>query len=258
MQLTTIQQKLKELEQEHNITILYSCESGSRAWGFASPDSDWDIRFVYCYPKNYYLSIDNHEETLNFDIDENDLDLAGWELRKFLRLFRSSNATPYEWLQSPIHYLERFDFVQQLWQLSSTYFRPRATANHYLGLTKKSHKTGMQGDLINIKKYFYVLRPLLAALWIVQRAEAPPMEFAPLLELVREKPKIYQAILELTERKKEAKESDYIEPVAIIEQFITETMDYCAKGVGALSLEMTASNNLNSLFQNLLSDVEKL
>lgn len=258
MHLQKIQKKLKALEQQHDITILYSCESGSRAWGFASPDSDWDVRFVYCYPKEYYLSIDSHEETFNFDIDENDLDLAGWELRKFLRLFRGSNATPYEWLQSPILYKERFGFVEQLWQLRSTYFRPRATANHYLGLTKKSHKTSMQGDQINIKKYFYVLRPLLAAWWIVQRAEAPPMEFAPLLQLLNNQPKVKEAILELTKRKQAAKEGDYIAPVPIIEQFIAETMAYCAENMGALSLEMAASKDLNRLFQNILSDVEKL
>ncbi|MCP4442340.1 MAG: nucleotidyltransferase domain-containing protein [Aureispira sp.] len=258
MELKTVQQKLKELEQKYNITILYSCESGSRAWGFASPDSDWDVRFIYSYPKDYYLSIDSHEETLNFEIDENDLDLAGWEIRKVLRLFRSSNATPYEWLQSPIHYMERFDFVNRLWQLRTEYFRPRATAHHYLGLTKKSHKTGLQGEKFNIKKYFYVLRPLLAAWWIIEHKEAPPMEFVPLLALIKDQPDVYKAILELTERKKQANESDYIAPVPIIEQFITTTMEYCATHVGALPLDITPSDNLNALFRNLLLDVETL
>ncbi|QJX48819.1 hypothetical protein HMJ29_18645 [Hymenobacter taeanensis] len=99
--LTRIQTALIQFETSHNIRILYACESGSRAWGFPSPDSDYDVRFLYVHPAEWYLTLDEGPDTLNFPVDD-ELDLAGWELRKALKLLHSSNAAVFEWLQSPV------------------------------------------------------------------------------------------------------------------------------------------------------------
>ena len=110
---TRITAALAALEAQHGIRILYACESGSRAWGFPSPDSDYDVRFIYVHPLDWYLGLDEGPDTLNFPVDD-ELDLAGWELRKTLRLLRGSNAALFEWLQSPIVYHEAPGFRARL------------------------------------------------------------------------------------------------------------------------------------------------
>jgi predicted nucleotidyltransferase len=244
--------RLKELEAEHNIKILYACESGSRAWGFASPNSDWDVRFMYVHTKDWYLSIDEQKDMLDFAIDANELDLTGWELRKTLRLFRGSNASPFEWLQSPIVYLDPYNFKSRLWDLTEDYFKPRSTAFHYLGLAKSSSKKGLVGGLMDIKKYFYVLRPLLAAYWICNKKTAPPMEFAPLLEQIKSEKTLYAAIQALTERKIAAQEGDFTAPVPIIQDFITKNLTELALKAKELPAEQANSALLNDLFRDFI------
>lgn len=96
-------EELTRLEQEHDVTVLYACESGSRAWGFASPDSDYDVRFVYVQQPDWYLRVDEPRDVLERPLTD-ELDLSGWELRKTLRLLRKSNPTLLEWLDSPLVY----------------------------------------------------------------------------------------------------------------------------------------------------------
>ncbi len=95
-----IKKELKRIETQNDIKILLAIESGSCAWGFTSTDSDWDVRYIYFHHLNWYLKIDNQVDYQE-EILENDIDLAGWELKKALRLFRKSNPTILEWLNSP-------------------------------------------------------------------------------------------------------------------------------------------------------------
>lgn len=247
-----ILKRLKELETAHHIKILYACESGSRAWGFASPNSDWDVRFIYVHTKDWYLSIDEQKDMLDFAIDANELDLTGWELRKTLRLFRNSNASPFEWLQSPIVYLDPYNFRTNLWGLTKDYFKPRSVAFHYLGLAKSSSKKGLVDGLMDIKKYFYVLRPLLAAYWVCTKQTAPPMEFAPLLEQIKSEEVLYTAIKALTERKMAAQEGDFTEPVPIIQDFIHKNLAELGAKAKELPAEQTNSTLLNHLFRDII------
>ncbi|SDD83711.1 Predicted nucleotidyltransferase [Dyadobacter soli] len=108
-----IQQELSRLEAQHDIKILYAVESGSRAWGFASVNSDWDVRYIYVHRPEWYLKIDDKKDNQD-EILPNDIDLAGWELRKALRLFRKSNPPMLEWLDSPIVYREQFSMAARL------------------------------------------------------------------------------------------------------------------------------------------------
>src|SRR3954463_4929929 len=119
-----IENKLLEIQSSHNVKILYACESGSRAWGFASPDSDYDVRFIYVHNKDYYFSIDEQRDVIELPINDV-LDISGWELRKALRLFRKSNGPLYEWLQSPILYQSDPSFIAGVDELMSTYFSAR-------------------------------------------------------------------------------------------------------------------------------------
>lgn len=174
---------LAALEATHNIRILYACESGSRAWGFPSPDSDYDVRFVYVHPAAWYLRLDEGPDTLNFPVDA-ELDLAGWELRKTLRLLKGSNAALFEWLQSPIVYHEVAGFRAQLAPLLPQAFNLKAGLHHYLGQLRRGVEEELIGEEVRLKRLFYALRSALAARWLRERHALPPMEFAPLRALL--------------------------------------------------------------------------
>ncbi len=176
-----IKQELTRLENDHDIKILLAVESGSRAWGFASTDSDWDVRYIYVHRLDWYLKIDNLKDSQE-EILPNDIDLAGWELKKALRLFRKSNPPMLEWLRSPIVYLEQFSTAQRLRELSGQFFSPRSGMYHYLSMAKNNFREFLQRDVVRTKKYFYVLRPVLACEWIKERGSFPPMEFDQLVE----------------------------------------------------------------------------
>ncbi|TPG66525.1 DNA polymerase beta superfamily protein [Hymenobacter nivis] len=178
-----IQTALAQLETTHGIRILYACESGSRAWGFPSPDSDYDVRFIYCHPAAWYLALDEGRDTLNFPVDD-ELDLAGWELRKSLRLLRGSNAALFEWLQSPVVYHEALSFRAQLAPLLPDAFNLKAGLHHYLGQLRRGVAEDLTGEEVRLKRLFYALRAALAARWIRERQTVPPMEFAPLRALL--------------------------------------------------------------------------
>lgn len=181
---TRITSALHTLESEHHIRILFACESGSRAWGFPSPDSDYDVRFVYAHPASWYLTLDEGPDTLNFPVDD-ELDLAGWELRKTLKLLRGSNAALLEWLQSPVVYYEAGGFRPELTDLLPDCWNPRAGLHHYLGLVRRGLEEDLIGEQVRLKRLFYALRSCLAARWIRQQpGVVPPMEFGLLRELL--------------------------------------------------------------------------
>lgn len=171
---------LKSLELEYECTILFACESGSRAWGFASPDSDYDIRFIYAHPLAWYLNIEDKDDTINKMLP-GDLDFCGWELQKTLRLFSKCNLCLNEWLNSPYIYYKNENFHKIIKKLIPEYFNPKKAMHHYLSTAKKITEMYLQTNPTNIKKLFYVLRPLFACIWIKNRQTMPPTVFRELL-----------------------------------------------------------------------------
>jgi len=168
-------------EERYGVKVLLAVESGSRAWGFASPDSDWDVRFIYVHRPEWYLSIDEKRDVIE-EMLPMDIDLAGWDLRKAMRLFRKSNPPLLEWLRSPLNYREQYSTAAQLRTLSEGFFSPVSVMHHYLSMGKRNHAHYLQEDAVRLKKYLYVLRPLLACDWIASTGTVAPMEFHLLLE----------------------------------------------------------------------------
>ncbi|UAY51861.1 nucleotidyltransferase domain-containing protein [Ferruginibacter albus] len=245
-------EELKKLEVKHSIKILYAVESGSRAWGFASKDSDWDVRFIYVHVQDWYLSIDERKENIEF-ILPNDIDLSGWELRKALKLFRKSNPPLFEWLISPIVYYQQTSFVEQARTLSSTYFNPKSCMYHYLSMAVNNYKDYLQQDMVKVKKYFYVLRPLLACAWVEKNEKMPPMEFEINLNNVVENGELKNAINQLLSRKKEGEELDKEPKIEILNNYIVDRIDYFSKYLKEFSFEPKISNyELNLLFRSVL------
>lgn len=246
-----ITQKLRELEQQHQVRILYACESGSRAWGFASPDSDYDVRFIYAHPQNKYLGISEIRDVIEVPVNEV-LDINGWDLRKALGLFRKSNAPLYEWLQSPVVYRADEQFAAEMRSMMSGYFSLRAGFHHYFSMARNAFENDLQGEQVRIKKYFYALRPLLAAQWIIEKQTVPPMEFAPLRTIIADAA-VQQGIDELLERKKDSNEKTTITPVTVLQQFIADGLQHCKTAGETLSATNGEVEKLDVFFRNWIS-----
>ncbi len=176
----TILEKLNEIEKNENVRILLAVESGSRAWGFASPDSDYDVRFIYVHPKEAYLRLEKTRDVIELPI-EGELDINGWDLDKTLRLLRASNPTLFEWFSSPIVYRETA-FAQEFRGIMQRYFSSKRGLSHYLSMASSNYREYLKGDTVKAKKYFYVLRPILACRWILDKGTPPPMLFSELMD----------------------------------------------------------------------------
>lgn len=173
--IEVIREKLKEIEEHENVKILHCVESGSRAWGFASSDSDYDVRFIYVRPKEYYLRLDKTRDVIEWQLDDT-LDINGWDLQKVLRLAHKSNPTVFEWNSSPIIY-KTTDKWKEISSVIEKYFVKKTGLYHYLSTAKSNYRKSMKGENVKLKKYFYVLRPLLACKWILAEGTPPPVLF---------------------------------------------------------------------------------
>lgn len=249
----TILKELDQIERREGVKILFACESGSRGWGFPSPDSDFDARFIYVRGADWYLSIEKHQDYVELPIC-GELDINGWDIKKALQLMFKSNATLFEWLQSPIVYRQEEGIQTKLFNLCKDYFNPRICMHHYLGLAKRSMLDAAQ-DKIKIKGYFYVLRPLLAAMWIAKYSEIPPMEFKPLLEIIGARPDVLGEIHSLLERKKNALEKEEVELISPLQDFIHQEYDRTLSIANGLEKGCIRSvEPLNQFFRDLLAN----
>lgn len=197
--------KLNEIEKYEGVRILYATESGSRAWGFESKDSDYDVRFIYARPFDWYLSIEGKKDVIEYPVTDL-LDISGWDIKKALNLFKKSNPPLYEWLNSPIVYIKNESFVTMLRKLIPKFYNPRASLYHYLHMAKGNYREYLKGDKVRVKKYFYVLRPTFACMWIEKNKTPPPMEFNILLSSFVLEKTLKSEIEKLLVRKKSGEE----------------------------------------------------
>ena len=171
---------LKQLEIERSIRILFAAESGSRAWGFASPNSDYDVRFVYVPTPDWYLSVSPKRDVIERMLP-NDIDLSGWELRKALRLFKRYNGALNEWLGSPIQYREPSPTSVAMRELLPQLFKPAAALHHYGSMANSALVAMPDIGAVSAKKLCYLLRALFACRHILQFRTQPPTAFASML-----------------------------------------------------------------------------
>jgi predicted nucleotidyltransferase len=211
---------LGKLEVERQVRVLYACESGSRAWGFASRDSDYDVRFIYVQRRDWYLSVEDRRDVIEQPIAD-DLDVSGWELRKALRLLRKSNPPLLEWLKSPVVYRHDPAFVTEFGALAAHFYSPRRCFAHYLHMAFNNWRDYLRGrGKVSLKKYLYVFRPLLACRWIERQLGPVPMRFPQLVEGVLEEAEVRSALDELVARKQSGNELAVAPPVEVLSRFI--------------------------------------
>ncbi|WP_312471168.1 nucleotidyltransferase domain-containing protein [Neobacillus sp.] len=247
--------EIKKMEEEFDVKICYAVESGSRAWGFPSKDSDYDVRFIYIHKKDWYLSIDQKREVIELPINDL-LDINGWELRKALRLFKKSNPPLMEWLHSGIVYYQAYSLVDKMKVIQEKVFLPQSALYHYLNMAKGNYRDYLQGEQVKIKKYFYVLRPILACKWIEKYNSVPPIEFQELVKALLEEGELKQEIASLLERKIRGDELNLESKVTVINDFIEKEIhrleDYTK------TLKISKEDNtplLDGLFREVLDEV---
>lgn len=192
--------QLADIEVQHDVEVLFACESGSRGWGFASPDSDYDVRFLYVHRLPWYLRVEPQRDVIERPIDDV-LDVSGWELRKALGLLKRANPTLLEWLDSPVICREKAGVVTALRELALDCFAADRGRWHYLSMARKNFRGYLQGETVRYKKYLYVLRPLLACRWIDRGLGRPPMRFAELVETLVDEPELLAEINALLQQK---------------------------------------------------------
>ncbi|MER5138288.1 MULTISPECIES: nucleotidyltransferase domain-containing protein [Providencia] len=223
-----IQKTLAEIETTHRVKILFACESGSRGWGFASCDSDYDVRFIYVHQLDWYLTLDRKRDVIEKPID-NELDVSGWELSKALKLMRNSNPALIEWLHSPIVYHKDASFIQQFELLASKFYSPLKARYHYLSIAKRNLREDFKGETVRLKKYFYILRAILALRWIEHSKIMPPMAFSQLVSATVTDHAVLAEINELLVIKQNVDESEYGSRRPAIDRLIIETIEKSEK-----------------------------
>lgn len=253
----TIVENLKKLEQQYDIKVVFAVESGSRSTGIPSQDSDYDVRFIYVHRLEWYLSIDEKRETLEVPISEK-LDLNGWELRKSLRLLRKSNPHLFEWLHSGILYARATTFLEKIKSLENEVFSAKPALFHYLNMAKRNATDYFQSEKIKTKNYFYVLRPVLACLWIEKYHTFPPVELRSLVPKLIQSTEIKQEIETIIERKVAGTTETSNEGFQKLTQFLQHELDRL-EGVAYNWSESKddSTPQLNKLFREILEEAWK-
>ncbi|QDW73265.1 nucleotidyltransferase domain-containing protein [Lachnospiraceae bacterium KGMB03038] len=240
-----IRGKLREIEETENVRILLAVESGSRAWGFASPDSDYDVRFIYVRPKNDYLRLETIRDVIELPIDDV-LDINGWDLQKTLRLLYKSNPTLFEWFSSPIVYAQT-EFADKFRKIMNEYFSTKRGIYHYINMAAGNYREYLKRDMVKAKKYFYVLRPVLACRWIMEKGTPPPMLFSELMdaELPKELAREVEKLLDLKVHSPEIKEIPRINKInEYLDVSLFEIQEKAQTMEEAKTIEWTALNEL--------------
>jgi predicted nucleotidyltransferase len=251
---TTILEQLTQIEEKNAVKVLYALESGSRAWGFASRNSDYDVRFIYIHHPDWYLSIRDRRDVIECPIS-NDLDISGWDLRKALGLFSKSNPPLLEWLGSPIIYKDDYGLADKLRAMLITAFQPNRSMYHYLHMARGNYREYLKGEVVRLKKYLYVLRPILACLWIEKHGTMPPTEFSKLVCDARLSVTLNAAIDELLARKMSGDELDTAQKVPVLNEFIEQMLDHYSLLSGKRPTPVADYDALDQLFREMLQSV---
>lgn len=242
--------KLKQIEKDYDVKILLAVESGSRAWGFASPDSDYDVRFIYVRPYKDYLRLEEIRDVIELPIND-ELDINGWDLKKTLRLLYRSNPTLFEWFSSPIVYIET-EFAEQFRKIMNEFFIPKKSLHHYISMAESNYRSYLKGDTVIAKKYFYVLRPILACRWIIDKGTPPPMLFSELASA--ELPEFLRLEVErLLDLKINFPEAKKIPKIDVLNDYLDKTLAEIKEKINEPGDSVNSWEKLNSLFLNIVS-----
>ena len=245
-----IHQCLRQIENDNEVRILLAVESGSRAWGFASKDSDWDVRYIYVHRPEWYFHIEEQRDVIE-NLFENDIDTVGWDLKKTLGQLKRSNPALMEWMKSPIVYEYDQMFMDALNDIIPKCYNPIKAMYHYHRIYVKHDERYLQKQGYPMKRFLYYLRGILACQWIEKYQTIPPVSFQELYEEMVSDPEIKCEINVLIGYKTTSKEMDMSEVPANLVDYAKEYADYYIKVVNGFrpTFDNTGINeDLNRLF----------
>lgn len=248
---TAIYDRLAGLERERGVKVLFACESGSRAWGFASPDSDYDVRFIYTGPAAAYLTVQPARDVIEEPVNA-ELDVSGWDLRKALGLLAKSNPPLLEWLDSPIIYRQDADFAERFRNLARVWFSPRACHHHYFNMARNNHRTLTRGGLVKLKQYLYILRPVLACRWLEQALGHVPMRLETMLDGLVDNQPLRAAIDRLLALKRATPELGMGPAIPVIDDYLAAEIERLSASTGEQSGPPRPLEELDAFFREEL------
>ncbi len=239
---------LSEIGQKKNIKILHACETGSRAWGFPSPDSDYDVRFIYMHERDWYLSLSQRKDTIEYMDD--DLDITGWDLKKCLNLLKKSNVPLIERFQSPFEYYAVPGFKDEFKKLIESYYSPTAVFFHHYSLAHKFWEDMIGKDDFKLKGFFYLVRSLLSCNWIMHDKTVLPMHIEGLMRYSDEK--INTPLRELVQLKLGVGEKYLHSKDSVMEVWILQLLEKLEISKQKLGVNQTDMSLLNEFFLKML------
>lgn len=238
--------KLKEIEKKEHVKIIYAIESGSRAWGFESVDSDYDVRFIYVRRKEDYLCLDEKSDVIELPIDEV-FDISGWDIKKALKLLYKSNPSLLEWFASPIVYKETRE-ASYIKEMIPLYCSPKKLYCHYNRMAK-THIKYVNKEKVPVKKYLYILRCILSMQYIVHNKRQPPIEIERLIE--RELPnELREDMNQLLMIKKSSDEKQYVDHISSLDEFILTSLQ--ERDISSLMDGEESWEPLNEVFRKVI------
>lgn len=242
-----VARRLREVEKQRNLRVLFACESGSRAWGFASNDSDFDVRFIFVRPTESYLRLNPPKDAFDLHQDQ-DFDLAGWDIRKTAELMRRCNPPLMEWLDSPIIYEADADVTPRLLELRDQYFDPKKAAHHYLSLAAGIWNKYIKDEPNPVrKKYLYVLRPLACIRYIDLHRTQPPTLFDAVLDGIDWPDAVCEAIAALIQQKRNAGELGSQPADTALSAHVAASLEHAEQVAEALPVNETPTQPLNDM-----------
>ena len=251
-----IQRRLSLVETQYDVQVIYAIESGSRAWGFESQNSEYDVRFIYAHPKNWYLGIDF--ENKRDVIDDNDVGviaLNGWDARKALKLFYQSNPSIVEWLSSPIVYRNDWIFAPELKECIDLYYSVEKGIFHYRSMAIKHSRGHLEKDLVILKKYFNALRAILSAQWLELYKKPAPIELNKLRALIHNQPEINDEVEKLLLYKQQHDDLCKVPPLETINHFILSNIEKLEPYSEKPELDFDSEDVSSEVFTKILNNL---
>ena len=247
-----ILEELNKIEKNNDVKVIYACESGSRAWGFASEDSDFDVRFIYVHTKDWYLTIADKPDVIEIPFD-GVLDINGWDIRKSLKLLRKSNSPLLEWLSSPIKYRNGGSVMNAFVKISTDAFLPESSCHHYLSMAQNIINDFKEKEKASVKSYLYSLRSILCCRWIIKRVNQPPMKIQDLLNEFLPSGELRELVDKQIDLKIKGTESTKINRSLFFEEYLESQHNFIENNIPKNPKKLPVET-FDSVFQIILSE----
>jgi uncharacterized protein len=247
-----IKKYLEQIQKEKQIEILYACETGSRAWGFASPDSDYDVRFIYRHKLDWYLNLNEQKDTVEGMFENREIDISGWDIKKCLNLLWRSNPPLLEKIQSPIVYVTNEAFLCTITDLAKANYSKIATMHHYLSMAKKMYSEVKDNETVKLKKIFYALRPALACKWIMEENIMPPIVLQHMVDNLEFENGMKNKIYELVAIKNTKEEGYMHKEEKELSFFIENIINQAEQVANSLNASKGSIDDLNDFFRQMI------